>query len=157
MRPEPPVCRQVQEWKNTLLRGHDPEARAKYLEAVDKEAKAVVTALDGLEAVAKDIGLASEPIAAVRKEHQALTATYHAAAAAWPADDQLGYRAVDAAVKGKDRPFSTALTALQDAVATAAAARRVELSDDAHKTYAKYSLQLLEISAAIALLAIVGG
>mgnify|MGYP000104857866 CR=1 FL=1 len=57
---------QVQEWKNTLLRGHDPEARAKYLAAVDKEAKIVAESdggtwklnpRDNREAIAGAIGL----------------------------------------------------------------------------------------------------
>jgi methyl-accepting chemotaxis protein len=148
---------QVQEWKNTLLRGHDPDARAKYLAAVDKEATKVADSLAELQTVAKDLGIEPEPIEAVRKEHQALTAAYHAAADAWPANDAIGYRSVDAAVKGKDRPFIAALTALQDTVATAAANRRRAMAESARSTFAEHRLQLLEISGAIVFAAVLGG
>jgi methyl-accepting chemotaxis protein len=148
---------QVQEWKNILIRGHDPEARAKYLAAMEKEARGVTTALDALNELAPTIGLAAEPIAVVRKEHLALTEVYHTALAAWPANDPVGYRVVDAAVKGKDRPLATALNTLQETVSTAASARRQARADAAELTYAQHVTQMWQISAAIGVLALIGG
>ena len=117
---------QIQEWKNLLLRGHDPEARAKFLAAMDERAAKVGSALDRLEVVAPAIGLDVALIAQVRTEHAALGQAYHAALAVWPADDPIGYRVVDAAVKGKDRPLQAAMNALQDAMVAAADARRAQ-------------------------------
>ena len=148
---------QVQEWKNILLRGHDPEGRAKFLAAMDKEAKAVTAAVDALNDIAPTIGLAPEPIAVVRKEHLLLTEAYHTALAAWPANDPVGYRAVDASVKGKDRPLAAALTTLQETVSTAAAARRQARADAAELTYVEHVRQMWQISVGIGIVALIGG
>lgn len=148
---------QVQEWKNILLRGHVAEARAKYLAAMNDEATKVQAALDRLDAVAPILGLDPALGAAVRKEHATLGQAYQEALAKWPAEDPVGYRVVDATVKGKDRPLLTALTALQEAVITAANTRRQAAEVAAAAEYQHARTQVLAIGGGIGAITIIGG
>ena len=148
---------QVQEWKNVLLRGHALDARAKYLAAMDEHAAKVTAALDRIDIVAPLLGLDPSLAAAVRAEHKTLGLAYHDALGKWPADDPVGYRVVDAAVKGKDRPLLTALTSLQDAVVAAATTRLETTAASAATEYEHSRTQILAIGGGIGAATIIGG
>ena len=134
-----------------------PEARTKFLAAMDERAAKVGSALDRLEVVAPAIGLDVALIAQVRTEHVTLGQAYHAALAVWPTEDPVDYRVVDAAVKGKDRPLQTAMNALQDAMVAAADARRLLSLATAESELKRDRQRLLSIAGAIGFIAIVGG
>jgi len=115
---------QVQEWKNILVRGHDPEQLAKYKAAFDKTEKEVVGDLEKLRPLLKALEITTDPLDKTLKEHQQLGAKYREALATWKAGDPLAYRAVDAQLKGIDRPMNEAIKALAET--TFAESKRIE-------------------------------
>src|SRR5450631_2122466 len=54
--------KQVQEWKDTLLRGNDPESYAKYRKAFDDEEKVTQDNLRTLSGVMQQLGLPTEKV-----------------------------------------------------------------------------------------------
>jgi hypothetical protein len=121
---------EIQEWKNTLLRGHVAADFKTYHDAL----LALQTAVDGdltaLETDASGIGFETEPIAALRAAHAELGEAYAAALVSFSADDPLSIRTVDAAVRGKDRPINDGFDALVTQVKEFADMRRASLRDE---------------------------
>jgi methyl-accepting chemotaxis protein-1 (serine sensor receptor) len=115
---------QVQEWKNILVRGHDPENLAKYKAAFDKSEKEVIADLDKLRPLLKGLEISTDPLDKTLREHQQLGAKYREALATWKAGDPLAYRAVDGQLKGIDRPMNEAIKALAES--TFAESKRIE-------------------------------
>ena len=103
---------QVQEWKNILIRGHDPAQFGKYRKAFDKsegEVKGDLEKLRGLLAD-PDLKFPTAPVDKALKEHAALGDRYRSALAdAWSDKDPLAYRAVDKLLQGIDRPMNEAM------------------------------------------------
>ena len=101
--------RQVQEWKDVLLRGHNPKDYAKYwslFEAEEASTQALLTELrqrDPSEASVVDGQLA---------ELHSLGQRYRAAIAVFDPGDSLSYRVVDTQVRGMDRPLTDKMSAL---------------------------------------------
>jgi methyl-accepting chemotaxis protein/methyl-accepting chemotaxis protein-1 (serine sensor receptor) len=96
---------QVQEWKNILLRGHDPAAFARYRARFEAEEAAVAALLRGLAA--------DPPPSQLLTEHRAMGEAYRAALADVTPFDAT---AVDARVRGMDRAFNESLDALADSL-----------------------------------------
>ena len=93
--------RQVQEWKNVLIRGYKPSDYAKYWSLFEAEEAAT-------QALLGELGL-REPseagaTASLLSEMRSLGQRYRAAIVALDADDPLSYRIVDTQVRGMDRP-----------------------------------------------------
>jgi methyl-accepting chemotaxis protein len=94
--------KQVQEWKDVLLRGHDPQALQNYSTAFHQDAGLVKQTAERLKGRISDdraIGLLGEFIAA----HDAMMVKYDASLAAFAASNGSGQAAADAMVKGQDR------------------------------------------------------
>ncbi|MBH1987669.1 MAG: HAMP domain-containing protein [Burkholderiales bacterium] len=122
---------QVQEWKNLLLRSHQPEAFDKYRQAFTQEGQRVDTRLTELEALYGRIGLDPEPVRGVRASLAQLQRDYLGALAAFdPADPVAGSRAVDKAVKGRDREPTTRLDQLVETVVQHSLARQSAARDE---------------------------
>jgi len=115
---------QVQEWKNILLRGHDPEQLAKYKKAFDAGEHEVDQDLTKLRAALTALEIPTGPLDKTREEHRKLGVKYREALATWKDKDPLTYRAVDGQLKGIDRPMNEAIKALADT--TLSEARRIE-------------------------------
>ncbi|SBV35504.1 Chemotaxis protein [uncultured Stenotrophomonas sp.] len=123
---------QVQEWKNILIRGHDPEQRVKYVAAFDKqgkEASELATAL--AEALVDDTArqLARDFV----DQHEELEANYHAALEQFAAG---GYNTQegDSLVVGMDRMLGETLETLVKRTAELAEAAVVVRSREARHT-----------------------
>ncbi len=102
--------KQVQEWKDMLLRGQDPEQMSSHRKAFEADEKLVDAHLAALKQALHGLGLTTDQAAdRVLAEHQALGTKYRAALATWKAGDPLAYRAVDAQLKGIDRPMTAAV------------------------------------------------
>ena len=102
--------RQVQEWKNVLLRGHIASDHAKYwslFEGEETKTQALLAELRWRE---------SNELAAVDgllAELRTLGQRYRAAVAKFdPAENPLSYREVDSRVRGMDRPPTDEMSAL---------------------------------------------
>ncbi|PYM89138.1 MAG: hypothetical protein DME08_26160 [Candidatus Rokuibacteriota bacterium] len=130
---------QVQEWKNVLLRGADPQLLEKYRGGFEKEEAAVqkhLTVLrERLTAEALDVARVDGLLAV----HRSLGERYRAALAGFEGD-AAGARKVDHAVRGIDRAPTEAMDALvadlkklaeryqADAIADNAAIRRFAIT-----------------------------
>jgi two-component system sensor histidine kinase/response regulator len=101
--------RQVQEWKNVLIRGHKSIDYAKYWSLFEAEETNTQTLLSELrqrdpsEAAALD---------GLRAELQTLGQRYRAAIAAFDPDNPRSYQVVDTQVRGMDRPPTDEMSAL---------------------------------------------
>jgi methyl-accepting chemotaxis protein-1 (serine sensor receptor) len=94
--------KQVQEWKNILLRGHDPKALDKYSTQFHEQEAAVRKAAEDLSQSVK-----YPEVQAILRDflvaHQRMAAGYAAALAAFRASAGQDPHAADAMVKGQDR------------------------------------------------------
>jgi hypothetical protein len=104
---------QVQEWKNLLLRGEAPLRRASYYETfageeqrVDAELRHLQKFLDSLELTAY-----RRQVEQMREEHASLGERYRTALAN-ATGGQWNTFAIDAAVKGIDRPLNSSIDSL---------------------------------------------
>jgi len=95
--------KQVQEWKNTLLRGHDPKNFDKYFASFGDEEAAVRAGLGRLRGMMAREGLATAGVDSLLASHAVLGARYREAIRRFDPADPLSPRAVDAAVRGIDR------------------------------------------------------
>lgn len=124
---------QVQEWKNTLLRGHNAQDFDSYHRAFIGEREQVRERLAVLAAEAKALELPSADLArldALTTAHQALDDAYDQALVLFKAEDPLSVRAVDAEMRGRDRPINEEFDALVVSVQEFADMRRQALRDE---------------------------
>lgn len=115
---------QVQEWKNILIRGHDPAQFTKYRKAFDKSEAEVKEDLKklGQQFADPDLLFSMAPVEQALREHAVLGEKYRAALeAAWDARDPLAYRNVDRQLQGIDRPMNEAMKTLAETTLAASA------------------------------------
>jgi methyl-accepting chemotaxis protein-1 (serine sensor receptor) len=115
---------EVQEWKNILIRGHDPAQFAKYRASFDTSEKEVEANLARLKAAMTHLQIPTEHVDTTLQELRTLGAKYRAALGTWNARDPLAYRALDDQLKGIDRPMNEAIKALAET--TFKEAKRIE-------------------------------
>ena len=84
---------QVQEWKNILIRGHDPDQMTKYQEGFNKSEKEVEADLAALKALLQALEVSTEAVDKTTQELRTLGAKYRESLATWKARDALAYRA----------------------------------------------------------------
>lgn len=101
--------REVQEWKDTLLRGHDPALFAKHHDGFLKRSADVANGLAELRAAGAKVGYASGDIDALAAAHAELRDKYVAALKTFNPAHATAAQEVDRLVRGIDRPTSAAL------------------------------------------------
>ncbi len=95
---------QIQEWKNILLRGKEPEAFDKYRRAFEEEGKAVARELQAVGKLAGELGAGERlKVDGVAASMQTLEKTYLEALKNYDRSQADPASAVDQAVKGLDR------------------------------------------------------
>jgi methyl-accepting chemotaxis protein len=94
---------QVQEWKNTLLRGYDKKNYNKYFDRFNKRQGAIQKELATLEDMFDTIGASTNRLRALRNEHRQLGTKYNAAIKYYDHADLNSSKLVDKEVKGVDR------------------------------------------------------
>ena len=100
---------QVQEWKDLLLRGYDPELYKKYRGNFDKQEAATGEELTKAKALFEQLGKDSKDVEATLQAHAELGRKYREALKLFDAADPTSYQKVDHAVAGMDRPVNEAL------------------------------------------------
>ena len=118
---------QVQEWKNVLLRGQDPEDLARYREAFDQQEAAVQDTLRQVREQAGPLGLSTEAVDKVLTMHAELAERYDAALETFEPGTPESAWQVDRSVRGMDRPLTEAFDALLADVRSLAANARTEV------------------------------
>ncbi|MCQ4319702.1 methyl-accepting chemotaxis protein [Stutzerimonas stutzeri] len=145
---------QVQEWKNVLLRGKNPDNLAKYWGSFETQENKVqdLLATLGQQLSKRDAAVANQ-VQGLREEHRSLGVAYRAGRDAYIA---AGYDpfAGDAAVKGIDRATSDQLSALVAELRESALRSSDEISSAADSAIATGALIMLAAGALIALISL---
>jgi len=100
---------QVQDWKDMLLRGHDPEKMAKYRADFEKTEGLVRGDLLELKILLYQVGLDPGLADRTLAEHRTMGERYRVAIERFKASEATSYRVVDQQVQGMDRPMAMAL------------------------------------------------
>jgi len=95
---------QVQEWKNILIRGHDPAQLEKYTAAFVKSSQATNAELKKLTGLFSKLKLETNLDDEAIKMHEDLGKNYLAALKQFDSANPESYKIVDKAVAGMDRP-----------------------------------------------------
>lgn len=127
---------QVQEWKNVLLRGRDPDDFARHRKAMVNEAELVQQALRRLNDKTAGLGLNAETTGArsLASQHQALLTQYLGQIDAWPAGTRADATPLDKAVRGIDRQLNTDIDQLANRLNEIAVAERKAAAERARDT-----------------------
>jgi methyl-accepting chemotaxis protein-1 (serine sensor receptor) len=94
---------QVQEWKNILVRGHDPAQLDKYTKAFVKSGQATNAELQKLSALLGKLNLRTPLVDEASKMHDELGKNYLVALKQFDSANPESYKIVDKAVQGMDR------------------------------------------------------
>ncbi|HKV40926.1 MAG TPA: methyl-accepting chemotaxis protein [Blastocatellia bacterium] len=149
--------KQVQEWKDLLIRGNDPASYAKYSANFQAEEAEVQNRLKLLRESLVRQGMDTSAIDHLSKVHAELGAKYRDALKTYNTSDPLSVHKVDQMVQGIDRPATEAM----DLAVSPIMQRADERFSKLEKTAASTSSFILSISvaclfAAIALALVVG-
>lgn len=146
--------RQVQEWKNILIRGNDKELYEKYLKGFNEREIMVQEELKSVLAVAEKNKLAkiTPKIENLIEEHNKLGKKYREALASFNPEDPETGKQVDLKLRGIDRPASKAMDELSDDISKISASELNSISTTV-KDKNDESLTILYIATAILLLA----
>jgi len=124
--------KQVQEWKNTLLRGRDTESFKKYYSQFSQENNNVQTQLLKLKEDMTKRGMDTSSVDTLLNTHKDLYNKYNKAIQSYDQNNIESYRIVDGLVNGMDRKPTDDMDALvkqiQD-VATSETERMIKQSD----------------------------
>ncbi|NKQ11903.1 HAMP domain-containing protein [Pseudomonas sp. SST3] len=145
---------QVQEWKNVLLRGKNPDSLAKYWGSFEAQENKVQDLLGTLvQQLSKRDAAVANQVQELRKEHRSLGIAYRAGRDAYIA---AGYDpfAGDAAVKGIDRATSEQLSALVAELRESALRSSDEISSAADRAITTGALIMLAAGALIGLISL---
>ena len=97
------LANQTQEWKDMLLRAHDPALLSKHRALFDQDQQQFQAALTRTEAAMRQAGLDLSRLHLMQQQNQILLAEYTAGLALLDPKAPLSYRAADARVRGADR------------------------------------------------------
>jgi len=101
--------KQVQEWKDLLLRGNDPAAFDKYQKAFGKQSEVTQANLQKLKGLLTTLGLDTLQVDEALKTHNELQGKYLSALKQYDSTNSNSAHVVDGLVKGMDRPPTKAI------------------------------------------------
>ncbi|MDQ8200765.1 methyl-accepting chemotaxis protein [Pelagicoccus enzymogenes] len=107
---------QVQEWKNTLLRGNDRSQFDKYWTRFQEREKVVQENLKELRSLLEANGVPHATVVAAGKTHLGLGKSYREAIKSYDSENVLAHQVVDKLVKGIDRAPTQEIDAIVDMV-----------------------------------------
>jgi methyl-accepting chemotaxis protein len=129
--------KQVQEWKDTLLRGNDPELFKKYSDQFAQREATVDADLASLQKLFAGAGVDTKLVDQSLSEHQKLGAQYRTALKAYDSTNAASCFVVDKLVKGIDRPATDAIDAIVTQVQQFEADTTKATEEQFHKTTAR--------------------
>ena len=107
---------QVQEWKDILLRGNNPDDFEKHFAAFEKHEETVQATLLRLKSAMVNAGLDSQLAADATKAHTELCAKYRDALKSFVKSNSEAGKSVDKTVRGIDRPVVAGFLALKASI-----------------------------------------
>lgn len=144
--------KQVQEWKNILIRGNDAALFENYLKAFQKEGSMVQKDLEHLKILMKELGLTITRVDKLLKEHERLDLEYITVIKKFDSELQDSGIKIDKMVRGIDREMTDRM---DDLVASIREVCKSRLSESAKGAEDKLQRDR-SISNIIALLALAG-
>jgi methyl-accepting chemotaxis protein len=127
--------KQVQEWKDLLIRGRSKGDFEKHLSAFSKQESMVQSQLASLRDTLASIGIAAGDLDGLIREHSALGDKYREAVKRYDPSSMSAAQHVDSAVRGIDRPVTLAMDGIVDSVQHAGFARLNSMLQGAESTY----------------------
>jgi methyl-accepting chemotaxis protein len=103
---------QILDFKNLLLRGHDPEQHDWYLSTLRKDASAAGAAMDDAAALVQALGIDTAALQEARGQHAAITQQHLDALGSFRQGDAASALEVDGLVRGKDRELDEKIEAI---------------------------------------------
>lgn len=120
---------QVQEWKNVLLRGADPDDLEHYTAALRREASGVRARLDAAREGMEELNLSeAELVAPLLAEHELILETYEEQLKRWKPDLPSQVWIMDRELRGIDRGLNETMDDLVNDLLAAGAALRMEMA-----------------------------
>jgi methyl-accepting chemotaxis protein-1 (serine sensor receptor) len=144
---------QVQEFKNVLLRGHEPADLQRHVAGFEKDIELVRNRLDALQGLMNQLSLPVQDVEEARRMHAAITQEYTGAIRQLDAQNPESVRAMDRQVRGKDRPLDTRIDAIVASLQDFARKDGALLAESA----AAQSRQVILVLGAIMLLVLLAG
>lgn len=138
--------KQVQAWKDILLRGRDDAALKRYSDEFHAQSGKVMALSDELANRISD-PQARAGLESFRQQHELLNSEYESALAQYVA--HRDFAEADAVVKGKDRPPTDALDGVVDRLSELAAAAPVTEQARLHRTQVVITIVLIFVWASL--------
>lgn len=138
--------KQVQEWKDLLLRGADANAFKKYHDQFAAQANAVTTDLASLKQQMNALGLDTRGVDAAIATHGDLGTKYLAAIQHYDAKDEKSVHVVDGLVAGIDRAPTTAIDGLVAGMKQSADATSKRIDEQTRETFKQASMLLISVA-----------
>lgn len=139
--------RQVQEWKNILIRGNDPEQYAKYYAQFSEQGRKMEKKLEALKA---GLGKHGDSVKAVEQlilDHKELESKYNRALQdAWVGDDAESGKKVDLLLRGIDRDTSKGMDTLASTLQKTADASMASIKTEADAQIVVISKAIIAVS-----------
>ncbi|WP_097027988.1 methyl-accepting chemotaxis protein [Clostridium peptidivorans] len=136
---------QVQEWKNTLLRGNDPASFKKYYNAFLNKHKTIQEDLLILKKNMSSAGLDTSLIDNLLSSHKELYDKYTIAINKYDSNNKESFKIVDALVKGIDRAPTEDMNSLVNQIEDAAKLKAENMISEADKEAYNFKKILLGI------------
>jgi methyl-accepting chemotaxis protein-1 (serine sensor receptor) len=136
---------QVQEWKNILLRGHDPAALEKYTKEFTKKSEDTQASLQKLKGVLVSLGLDVALVDDAQKAHQELGVKYLDALKSYDSANPESPKTVDGLVRGMDRAPTKKIDDIVAYVVQESKRLAAESMAASEESYRKASLMLLAV------------
>jgi methyl-accepting chemotaxis protein/peroxiredoxin len=143
---------QVQEWKNVLLRGNDPEDYQKYLRQFSERQQLVFDDLAVVRELMTVLGLETGKIEVIQEEMRKLDRQYMSALENYVIDDPGSAYRVDRIVRGIDRPPNTALDELVENIVQRAEVFQKAVQQEMERQALLYSRLILVVMIVLVIL-----
>ena len=139
---------EVQEWKNILLRGSNPEAYATHLAELKHQAAQTEESLRQLRKLFQDAGVGTGAIESAAAEHASLEQKYMEALRSFDPKRPETAAATDSLVRGIDRPASAGIEKLV-AQAEEFETRNTEVGEKRFQTQMRYLMTIFSVGSTI--------